>query len=182
MGEQKKVKIWLDIHQAVSLFFLPLVLIYVLTGVLDIFDFHRPQPLVDAQIDLPTGEGRAAQEAVINDFLKAHGLGRPQGAVRYYDRSIFWGPRTGLFLGIDLNLEGGPSRIRVFEPNLYYRLLALHKGQGRAVFKWFTYLFGLVYSLVYLSALLLFFKRYRGLILGSLVSGAAVTLLFFCCG
>ncbi len=131
---------------------------------------------------MPANVYRDAQEAAIRKFLEEAGVAAPGGRIRYYERSIFWGPRTALFVGIDLNPEGGPSRIRVFEPNLYYRLLALHKNQGGSLFNYFTWLFAAAHAVVYLSALRLFFKKYRRTLLWSLGGGIAATLLFVCLG
>lgn len=132
MAKRKQFKTWLNIHQAVSLFFLPLVLIYVLTGVLDILGFDRPEAVMESKVDWPAFEAREIQELKIRAFVMDNGLREPQGPIRYYHRLLLWGPRTGMFLSISHDREDGQGLIRVFEPNWFYRLLALHKGQGGA--------------------------------------------------
>ncbi|MDE6958796.1 hypothetical protein LS72_004095 [Helicobacter apodemus] len=171
-------KTWMQIHLYVSLFFIPMALIYAITGSLYIFDIRQNAGAEISEIkvfqDIPKGEERAVMLAT----LEANGLKIPKKTeVRLARNSIIMGTlKYQVILSKD---KDGGYILRSINRNLYGVLLLLHKSAGKYYFDILAVGFSIALVILYLSGLFMtaFCKKDRKGSLITIILGFAITAL-----
>ncbi|PAF43970.1 hypothetical protein [Helicobacter sp. 11S02596-1] len=162
-------------HMYVSVFFLPLAILYTLSGVLALFEIHGDREVKPLAIDaMATNIDELREQAII--YLRKNGVQDEVIKFRVLDEN------KGLAYGNIAHTIGfffGPGHINVFDirqKGFLAYLMALHTGDGSDIFNYFAILFSACLLLFYVSGLLMikFSKHAKTLslafILGLLVS------------
>lgn len=159
-----------SLHLVLSLFFLPMILVYAVTGLL-----HMGGVNPHFTSHVAAHELNAADQPPYADScreLERCGAALPEGEVRPFKGNHILGPVTGrhvLFLR-----EGHSLRAEVVEPGIYPKLMLAHKGKAGW---WFAALgYGAAFSLIvlYVTGILLMWRN-RGKRKWMLVSAALGT-------
>ncbi len=166
----------MQIHLYVSLFFIPMALIYAITGSLHIFGIRQNAgaEIVEVKVESQIAQNmRGNEQQVILETLKANGLKIPNNTeVRFFRNSHSMGDlKYSATLAKDK--EGNPV-VRSVDRHWYGVLLMLHKAAGKWYFDVLAVGFSIALIVLYLSGLFLtaFCKR-------SWKSASIVTILGF---
>lgn len=177
MNHYRLFKKWTQIHQGLSLFFLPLVAIYILTGFGAILGYDAAPAIMTKTIDLNWPSEKSVKYDLIKDFVAKNAIKVPDGEIRHFHSQIIWGSTVGYHVKIFLDDNKPQANIKVYEPNFYFKLLALHKGRGQPYFRWLTILFCFSYGLVYLSGVFMIKPNPKGLAKALIAGGAGAVVL-----
>ena len=163
-----------SLHLVLSLFFLPMIVVYAVTGLLYMggVDQHFTSHVAVHELnaaDHPPYEDSCRE-------LERRGVALPEGKVRPFKGNHILGPMTDthvLFLR-----KGHTLRAEVVEPGIYPNLMLAHKGKAGW---WFTALgYGAALSLIilYVTGILLMWKNRgkRKLMLVSAFLGTAAVV------
>ena len=163
----------MKLHSAQSLFFLPLVLLYTITGILSLLGYDKPTPVFENEIALNWQEKPELKRKLIEVYIQDHNLKKPAGDIKFLNSQIVWGQTIDYHLKIFSDPNGPQSYLKVYEPNIYHKLLALHKNRGEPLFKWLAVLFCLSYGFVYFTGFMAIrgHKQIRNRALVSIVCG-----------
>ena len=175
-------KHWMKIHTYLSLFFLPMCLIYVLTGVGYIFDLKdsagaktQNLALVGELNDL--SDLKLAESAIINT-LKENNLKIPSNtALREQKGNLTMG---GIKYSVTLQkAKDGAFEVKTMERSIYGTLVLMHKAKGAAYFNTLAICFAISLTLFYLSGLIMtsFCKKNRRNAFATLGAGFAITAI-----
>lgn len=187
----KKLKIskkfWIKLHLYLSLFFLPLAIIYALTGVGYIYDIRQDAGAKITKIPLDSMPKKGEEQGLMLALLKEHNLEIPSDiSIRIARGNVSMG---NVYYGATILKErDGGVVMQVTKRNLYGVLLLMHKSKGSKfkigdfAFSWFDFLamgFGVSLLLFYLSGLIMtsFCKKDRIASFGALGFGLFVTIL-----
>ena len=153
MGIAKKD--WMKIHTYLSLFFLPMCVIYVLTGIGYIFDFKDDAGAKIYEFTLPNTPQKGEEAAVMIETLKANNLKIPSNT----DIKIQKGnPSMGSVsysVSIEADRKSGEMKVRVVDRSLYGILVLMHKAKGAVYFNAVAICFALSLAIFYLSGLIM---------------------------
>lgn len=168
----------MQIHLYLSLFFLPMALIYTITGSLYVFGVRHEAlaEVVEIKIfqDIPKGEERAA----ILETLAANSLRVPKDTEVHF-------ARNRMIMG-DLRYQVTLSKVkereyilRSINRNFYGVLLSLHRSHGKYYFDILAIGFSIALVLLYLSGFFItaFCKKDRKGSLIAVVLGFVITAL-----
>ena len=131
-----------SLHLVLSLFFLPMVVVYAVTGLLYLAgtDENFTSTVTVHELD---GTDRPPYEASLRE-LERRGATLPEGKVRPFKGNYVLGPLTNdhvLFIR-----KGDALRAKVVSPGMYPKLLLVHKGKAGW---WFAFLgWGAAFSLL----------------------------------
>lgn len=180
-------KFWIKLHTYLSLFFLPLALIYAITGVGYIYEIRQNSGAEIVKIPLESMPKKGGEKELILKLLEENSLEIPK------DTSIkmFRGnPSMGnVYYGASIIKErNGEIILQVTKRNIYGVLLLMHKSNGSKFevggfkFHFFDFLamgFGASLLLFYLSGLIMtsFCKKDRPVSFGVLGAGLVATIL-----
>lgn len=172
--EMMKVLSSHSLHLVLSLFFLPMIMVYAMTGLLYLggVDQHFTSRVVVYELD-------ASDQPPYADScreLERRGVVLPEGKVKPFKGNHILGPMTNthvMFLR-----KGSSLRAEVVDPGVYPNLMLVHKGKAGW---WFTVLgYGGALSLaaLYVTGILLVWRnrRKRKLMLVSVALGAAAVV------
>ncbi|CAM3618798.1 MULTISPECIES: hypothetical protein [Helicobacter] len=166
-------KTWMQIHLYVSLFFIPMALIYAITGSFHIFGVRQNAgaEIVEVKVESPIIKGE--EQRIILETLKKNHLKIPQNTdVRFFRNSYSMG---NLKYSVTLSKDkAGNPIVRSVERGWYGVLLMLHKAAGKWYFDILAVGFSVALIVLYLSGLFLtaFCKR-------NYLSASIVTILGF---
>lgn len=173
-------KHWMKIHTYLSLFFLPMCLIYVLTGVGYIFDLKdsagaktQNLALVGELNDL--SDLKLAESAIINT-LKENNLKIPSNTALITQKGNL--TMGGIKYSVTLQkAKDGAFEVKTMERSIYGTLVLMHKAKGAAYFNTLAICFAISLTLFYLSGLIMtsFCKKNRGSAFATLGAGFAIT-------
>ncbi|WP_285164495.1 PepSY domain-containing protein [Shewanella goraebulensis] len=136
--------LWMKLHGYIACFFLPITLIYIITGMLYFFDI-KGEVSKDIEYFVPTTEGwpdneQSAKKFVVN-FLKGKShLPLPED---YYWEGVhdWYGHRQEVILA--KTDDPNTLEIHIKEHDFLMQLLIIHKGFAGSFFKVFSILFGI---------------------------------------
>ena len=154
--------LWMKVHLYLSLFFLPVALIYVLTGALYILGVRED---VDAKIQeftLPSMPQQGEEQATILSVLHANNLKIPNNTdIRVQKGNITMGSIT-YSASITTNKQG-EAIVRVTDRGLYGILVLMHKAKGKFYFDIIAVGFAISLMIFYFSGLIItsFCKKKR---------------------
>lgn len=177
-------KHWMKIHTYLSLFFLPMCLIYVLTGVGYIFDLKdsagaktQSVALVGELNEGDLGDLKVVESAILTT-LKESNLKIPSNtALRAQKGNLTMG---GIKYSVTLQKgKDGRFEVKTMERSIYGVLVLMHKAKGAAHFNALAICFAISLTLFYLSGLIVtsFCKKNRKSAFATLGVGFAVTAM-----
>lgn len=160
-----------SLHLVLSLFFLPMIMVYAVTGLLYMGGVDQNFTSRVAVYEL-----NASDQAPYADScgeLERRGVVLPQGKVRPFKGNHILGPMTDthvLFLR-----KGASLRAEVVEPGIYPKLMLAHKGKAGWLFTALGYGAALTLAALYVTGILLMWRnrRKRKLMLLSAALGTA---------
>ena len=122
-------KNWMQIHTYLSLFFLPAAFIYVLTGVLYIFDIRQNSGADRYEFKLDSMPQKGDEAKVILDTLKENNLPPPKDTTLKMMRGnpTIGNIKYSATLGKD---KSGNAYVYVIDRGLYGVLVMMHKSAG----------------------------------------------------
>ena len=180
-------KFWIKLHTYLSLFFLPLALIYAITGVGYIYDIRQDFGAKITKIKLDSMPKKGEAQELILKLLSEHNLEIPKDkSIKMFRGNVSMG---NVYYGATIVKErDGQVIMQVTKRNLYGVLLLMHKSKGSKFevgefrFSLFDFLamgFGASLLLFYLSGLIMtsFCKKDRIANFGVLFIGLAVSIL-----
>ena len=136
--------LWMKLHAYFACFFLPITLIYIITGMLYFFDIKGSVSKdVEYFVSLPNGWPETEQQAklfVLDNLKDKDHLALPED---YYWEGVhdWYGHEQEVILSKtdDVNM----AEIHIKEHDLLLQLLIIHKGFAGTFFKVFSIMFGL---------------------------------------
>lgn len=168
-------KHWMQIHTYLSLFFLPAMLIYVITGVGNIFGVdNRPSSV--QSFSIPTPQTGKEQEAILK-ALHEHSMPIPDNTELRDSRNKHVMGNHSYSVEMSTNTNG-ETIITTVHHSLFDILLTMHKAKNTPFFDVVAIGFSISLILFYVSGLVMtsFCKRNRKEALGTLSAG-----IFVCC-
>lgn len=178
------VKQFRNIHIYLSLFFLPVALMYALTGALYIFGVDEDSGASKHTYTLKATISQGGEIEAMLEYLKANDIALPRGSEPKLDKKGYL--RIGsvhYFAGIK-KLGEGTYDIMVFKRSFIGDIILLHKAKGEWYFNILAVGFGIAIAILYLSGLIITlfnskknrFIQYVTLIVGFIVSFVLGTL------
>ena len=153
MGISKKS--WMNIHLYLSLFFLPMCAIYVLTGIGYIFDFKDDAGAKIVEISLPNAPQKGEEGAFMIETLKANNLKVPANTeVRLQKGNPTMGS-ISYAVSLEADRKSGELKMRVIDRSVYGILVLMHKAKGAVYFNAVAVCFALSLAIFYLSGLIM---------------------------
>lgn len=157
-------KLFRQIHIELSLFFLPLALLYATTGALYLSGFNQDSGAKIWKLTLPQMQKEDLPKAV-NDELLKNGLRQIENA------TLRKGKRNTLLMGgadysvtLSEDKSNGGWNMRVVKRGFWGNLIMLHKGKAKWYFDVLAYAFATSLIIFYFSGLMMtkFCQKRRG--------------------
>ncbi|MDE5591526.1 MAG: hypothetical protein K2I63_01005 [Helicobacter sp.] len=171
-------KTWMQLHLYISLFFIPMALIYAITGSLYIFDIRQNAGAEISEVKIFQEIRKGEEREVMLRVLESNGLKIPSRTeVRLARNSHVMGTlKYQVTLSKD---KDGSYILRSIDRNLYGVLLLLHKSAGKYYFDILAIGFSIALIVLYLSGLFMtaFCKRDRKGSLIATILGFVITAL-----
>ncbi|MFZ5950154.1 MAG: PepSY domain-containing protein [Candidatus Rifleibacteriota bacterium] len=152
---------WVKIHGYISIFFLPLALIYAVTGALIIVNERGNLAKEKHEISLsnPSLEDVQAQKNEISKFLQQHGENEvPAGEPKFFRDELSWGLPSGLNLSLTQSERPDRGILEIRRPDLLFSLVILHRARGGRLFDYFGFAFAVSLVFMYVSGIFIFWK------------------------
>jgi hypothetical protein len=174
-------KVWMKIHLYVSIFFMPVAMIFAVTGGLEIFGFHGSsrEQTIEVSLTQPIPDDIDAQQSFVAEQLKKNNLPVPRGRAQSIRGQFFWGRPTGRNIIMRIAQARNVAQIRIEIPSFYNRLALLHEARGGAAFNCLAVGFAIAMIVIYVSGIMICWKavKMRRAILLSLFVGLIVTAI-----
>lgn len=171
-------KHWMKIHTYLSLFFLPMCLIYVLTGIGYIAGFKDSAGAKIHKITLESTPQNGKEREFILELLKNNNLKIPKNTAitMMRDNPTMGNIKYNVALQKDKN---GQMSLVATERSIYGVLVLMHKAKGAVYFNALAICFAVSLMIFYLSGLIVtsFCKKNRKPALITLISGLALTAI-----
>jgi len=154
-------------HAYLAMFFLPAVILFAVTGSLYIFGVKGDLNTKSYQIQLsqslprPLAQNIEAQEQVMVDYAREHGIEVPEGKAQKGRMGVTLGNPAGYHLVLIPDRTENSAELQVNQPGLYYKIVLLHKAKCGWVFKSFGVATGICLVLLYVSGIILIWKNIR---------------------
>lgn len=182
MAPKMMANLWMRTHNHVSMFFLPVALLYALTGALYIMGIQggtNHKTIVEVTAEQPLPQDIKALQTFIGMQLQERELRLPEGELQAARGTFVWGQPSGYHVMVEPPKGATGARIVCVTPALYSRLVFLHKAKCGTPFKVMGIAFGAAMTLIYLSGLVIGWRvvSRRRTSIATLVAGAMVTLI-----
>ncbi|RAX54923.1 hypothetical protein CCY99_01915 [Helicobacter sp. 16-1353] len=179
-------KMWMKIHTYLSLFFLPAAFIYVLTGVLYIFDFKQDSGAKIYEFKLESAPKKGEELEAIIKVLSENNLKIPSNTELKSGRNSVIMGNTKYQISLTQNNNG--AVVKVTDRSIYGILVLMHKAKGEkndvfgfkiSFFDLIAIGFGLSMVIFYLSGLIMtsFCKKNRKFAFRILFAGLIITII-----
>ena len=172
-------RFWMKIHLYISTFFLPVAMIYAVTGGLEIFGFHGSsrEQTIEVTLDEPLADDMDTRQAFVTNQLKKNSLPIPRGRPQTMRGQFVWGRPTGRNVMLRIVQAGNIAQIRIEVPSFYNRLALLHEARGGVVFNILAVGFAIAMIVIYISGILICWNavKLRRAIILSTIAGLFVT-------
>lgn len=170
-------KTWMKIHLYLSLFFLPMALIYAVTGAFYIFGYGVNAGANTLEIKIKDEVNHNNAKDIMINLIKENNLKMPDDtSVKFARNTYSMGTLSNKYL---IKLGKDEHRFLSFDRNLYGVLLLLHKSNGGFWFDILAVGFAVALAIFYISGLFLtaFCKRDKKGALISTILGIVITTL-----
>lgn len=175
--------LWMKLHAYLACFFLPITLVYIVTGTLYMFDVKgKVADEFEYAVSLPAGWPATEAKAlpIVNAFL----LNKPHAALSedyYFEQGNhdWYGYKQEVIL---IKPDAGDTaKLVVKEHDLLLQLLIIHKGFAGQFFKWFSILFAasLSFSIISGVVITLQLPQLKTPALYSILAGAITIVIGF---
>lgn len=166
-------------HIFISVFFLPVLLVYVVTGLMFLAGQRSRGQLEELLIEAPWPGDQAGQLALAKSVLAGRGRERtPPDRFKSYPDFFFWGHSGAFSLALAPGPAEGLVEVKMYEPTVYSRLMSLHANRARGGwFQGLALLFSLGWLLSYFGVIFRKSKRRTRWRLLSFGAGLLVTLI-----
>lgn len=175
IGQIMTRKNWIDIHLYISTFFLPLLLLFSITGTLYMLGEKgsESRELV-LTFEAPLSKNIDKLQLEINEVLKSQNIKPDYEYLKLKGGSIYLRPTSRNHYMIK---RGSPNKLYKVQPSAQKLFMELHKGHGPTLFKYFSILFGFSFLVIVFSGAYLGIsnKALRKKTIPALVAGIAVT-------
>ena len=169
--------IFKQIHIYASMFFLPMALLFAITGPFYILGYNQDYGMQKERYEILHNKPIENLEGFIVEFLKEKELRLPK------DTTITQNSKYGTIMGSAkyfISIEQMPKKL-ILQTNtrsFYGNLVMLHKGKAGALFQAFNIIFALALFLFYFSGLVMtsWCKQIRKGVAISLILGISITL------
>ena len=170
---------WMHWHNISSAFFVPLALLFIISGALLLLDVRGGTVSETIPFD--------GSADLLQDTPKLIELLRPKLSDRY--RSLLdepvtemrgrlvWGRFSSRHLLVGAAASGNGLEVSVNRPSFYQLLVLAHKGRAGRLFLWFSILFAVALLFSYISGLVLAFRCFPRNTWLTLLAGLVVTAL-----
>ncbi|MAU40734.1 MAG: hypothetical protein CMF31_03845 [Kordiimonas sp.] len=154
---------WMKLHGYIAVFFLPLALLYVLTGTLYLVDVKGDAEVTRFPVETITAWPETGEDAedVMTTLLEAKGLSLPGSMVKGRPNDYFW---LGLRSSAHLSLKNDPGaevlNIELVhqEYDLMRSMVEIHKGHAGLIFRIMGIIFGVFLTTVLVTGAVLSLK------------------------
>ena len=179
------MKLWRDIHAYLAMFFLPVALLFAITGFLYIcgatgnLNTKKHDVTLSVPIPKPFAQNIEAQKQVMIEFAKANGIPIPAGEASKGRTGVILGKSTGYHFVLIPDQTKDTAVLQVNDPGLHYKMVMLHKAKCGLGFKVLGVGFGIAMVILYISGIYLLWKNKslrRKLLISGLI-GLVVTIL-----
>ncbi len=182
MPPRTMTNVWMRTHNHVSMFFLPVALLYAVTGGLYIMGIHGgtdQKVIVEVAPEQPLPQDVRALQRFVTTQLQDRKLRLPEGDAQFGRGTFIWGRPCGYHVMLEPPKGSTGTRITCITPALYSRLVLLHKAKCGTPFKVLGIAFAVAMALVYLSGLVIGWRAVsrRRTFLATLAAGALVTVI-----
>ena len=176
-------KFWMKIHLYVSIFFLPVAMIYAVTGGTEICGYHGSSRELTLEVPLiePLQDDIDSQQSFVAEQLVKNGLPIPRGNPQIRRGQFVWGRPTGRNV-ILMTQSSYIARIRVEMPDFYNQLANLHEARGGIAFNTLGVVFAIAMIVIYISGILICWKAVklrRAIVISFLIGLAATAVAIF---
>ena len=169
-------KIFKQIHIYTSIFFLPMALLFAITGAFYILGYNQDHGMQKERYEILHNKPIENLKDFILNFLKENQLPLPK------DTSITENSKYGVIMGSPkyfISIEQKPKKL-VLQTNtrsFYGNLVMLHKGKVGVLFQAFNIIFAAALFLFYFSGLVMtsWCKKIRKGVIISLILGISIT-------
>ncbi|MDN5280099.1 MAG: hypothetical protein PWR01_4064 [Clostridiales bacterium] len=175
---------WVKIHGYISIFFLPLALIYAITGALIIVgergNLAKEEHVI--KLDHQLLSDLNAQKNAISDFFSQKGETKlPTGEPKLIRGELYWGLPSSVNVSLKKGNEPNEAILQIRKPDLLFSLVILHRARGGRLFDYLGFVFALAMIFMYLSGIVIFWKIKSKRIALSLTfaGGTVVTVIVF---
>ena len=158
-------KLWMRVHSYLSILFLPLALVYAVSGIAYLFaDWDTSNKSRITLYDLEPESPRSLEqvEPLLREQLKANSYSIPTGELKEDDENeahVEW--KTGRSYTVRYRPSSstkGKAYISIRQKTFYGRLISLHKGDGRDLLDILGASFACILILSYLTGVYLAIK------------------------
>jgi len=152
------------LHSYLAMFFLPVAILFAITGALYVFgitgDLNTKayEIKLDKPLPRPLAQNIEAQEEVMVKFAKETGIEVPEGKAKKGKMGVTLGSATGYHLVLIPDADKDTATLQVNNPNLYFKTVMLHKAKCGVAFKVLGVGLGVVLIVLYITGV--------GLVLG----------------
>lgn len=179
------ITLWRNLHAYLAMFFLPMAILFALTGALYIFGITGALNTESYEIELkqplprPLAQHIDAQEAVMVQYAQAKGIEIPAGKAKKGKQGVILGSATGYHLVLVADRAENTATLQVNRPGLYYKAVMLHKAKCGMAFKVMGVGLGITMIVLYLSGIFLFLRNrgMRNKLLWTCLAGLIVMLI-----
>ncbi|PAF47314.1 hypothetical protein BKH46_04315 [Helicobacter sp. 12S02634-8] len=163
-------------HIYVSMFLLPMALLFAITGIVYIFGFNQDVGADKQKWTLDGGVAKDRQLDFLIDFAQKHQIELPNELnPREYRGALMLGSAKQ---ALSLEVKDNQTIIQSVKRSLLGNMIMLHKAKGKWYFDVLSVAFGVALVLFYMSGVVMtaFCKHKRKEIILSFVAGLFVTL------
>ncbi len=164
-------------HIYLSVFFLPMALIFVITGIFYLFGFKQDYGMQTQRFEILQKQPILNLEAFVLDFLKQNHLELPKNTQLQPDKDKFKMGSPKYFISVWQDQDR--VQIQTNRRSFYGNLVMLHKGKVGKAFQAFSMIFGVALFVFYFSGFIMtsWCKQHRKSTFFSLLLGLFVTSL-----
>ncbi|MDA3967679.1 MULTISPECIES: hypothetical protein [Helicobacter] len=174
-------KSWMKIHLYVSLFFIPMALIYAITGVGYIFDYRQNAGAEINKVAINSEINAEKIQEIMLNTLKENNLAIPSNTEVRFAKGAHSMGNLKYQVVLLKNKDNEGYTLQTIDRNLYGVVLLLHKAAGKYYFDILAIAFSVALVLLYISGLFItaFCKKDRkgsmiAVLLGFLVTALAI--------
>jgi hypothetical protein len=178
-----KTATWVKLHGYISMFFLPMALIYAITGAFIIAgergEFTKTELVIEAEPEV--FDSIDSQKELVVTELTKRGEKLPAGNPKIWRKELYWGRSSSINVSLKKAKEPGKAKLQIRKPDLLFATIILHRARGGRLFDYLGFAFAIAMIFFYISGIFIFWKikPKRFALSLTLVAGTVVTIVFF---
>lgn len=179
----KSRMLWMKLHAYFACFFLPITLVYIVTGMLYFFDIKgekKSEVEYFFTLEQPWPEDKVIAKKIVEDYLVGEKyVELPEDYYLWEGKHDWYGhEREVLLKPTD---KEGVVEIHITEHDLLMQLLIVHKGFAGTFFKIFSIMFGLSLTFSVISGVVITLQlpQLKKTSMLSIIAGGAILIIGF---